>query len=82
MLIAFCYTVVFRTYQQVGFTDAPILHRLRDSLPEFAYTKDVLMTLTDRPPAIFANSDIVILEHEMSVMTLIEQRRQDPLLLR
>jgi hypothetical protein len=72
----FCYAVVFRTYQRVGFTDTLIPHRLGDTLPGFAYSKDVLMTLTDRPPAMFANSDIVICEHEMSVMRLIEGLRR------
>ena len=60
------YTVVFRVHQKIGSSDIRYSHRLGETPPEFAYTKNVLLTLSGRPPAMFKNAKIEIIEQEMA----------------
>jgi hypothetical protein len=60
------YAVVFRIHQKIGFSDTRFSHRLGETPPEFAYTKEVLLTLSGRPPAMFENAKIEIIEQEMA----------------
>jgi hypothetical protein len=60
------YMVVFRVDQKFGFSDTLFSHHLGETPPDFAYTKDVLLTLSGRPPAMFENAKIEIIEQEMA----------------